>query len=104
MRGFLVPGQNHRFSGHLYYFLYDLPLFQRFQAIKKARDSCSDLGFLAPRVGFEPTTLRLTAGCSAVELPRNACAFPNAQVDIIAIRAVRASEKHVFVMKKEMPS
>ena len=26
---------------------------------------------LAPRVGFEPTTLRLTAGCSAVELPRN---------------------------------
>ena len=27
--------------------------------------------FMAPRVGFEPTTLRLTAGCSAVELPRN---------------------------------
>ncbi len=26
---------------------------------------------LAPRVGFEPTTLRLTAECSAVELPRN---------------------------------
>ena len=26
---------------------------------------------MAPRVGFEPTTLRLTAGCSAVELPRN---------------------------------
>lgn len=26
---------------------------------------------VAPRVGFEPTTLRLTAGCSAVELPRN---------------------------------
>ena len=25
----------------------------------------------APRVGFEPTTLRLTVGCSAVELPRN---------------------------------
>ena len=24
-----------------------------------------------PCVGFEPTTLRLTAGCSAVELPRN---------------------------------
>src|SRR5580765_6032631 len=29
---------------------------------------------LAPRVGFEPTTLRLTAGCSAVELPRNEAA------------------------------
>jgi hypothetical protein len=27
---------------------------------------------LAPRAGFEPATLRLTAGCSAVELPRNA--------------------------------
>ena len=26
---------------------------------------------LAPRAGFEPATLRLTAGCSAVELPRN---------------------------------
>lgn len=26
---------------------------------------------LAPRVGFEPTTYRLTAECSAVELPRN---------------------------------
>ena len=31
---------------------------------------------MAPRVGFEPTTLRLTAGCSAVELPRNV-AFGN---------------------------
>jgi hypothetical protein len=29
------------------------------------------VGFLAPRVGFEPTTLRLTAGCSTIELPRN---------------------------------
>ncbi len=26
---------------------------------------------LAPRVGFEPTTYRLTAECSAAELPRN---------------------------------
>jgi hypothetical protein len=26
---------------------------------------------LAPRVGFEPTTLRLTAECSTVELPRS---------------------------------
>src|SRR5207248_2466958 len=25
----------------------------------------------APRVGFEPTTSRLTAGCSTIELPRN---------------------------------
>jgi hypothetical protein len=27
--------------------------------------------FLALRVGFEPTTYRLTAGCSTVELPKN---------------------------------
>lgn len=27
---------------------------------------------LAPRVGFEPTTVRLTVGCSTAELPRNA--------------------------------
>ena len=26
---------------------------------------------MAPRVGFEPTTLRLTAGCSTAELTRN---------------------------------
>lgn len=26
---------------------------------------------MAPRVGFEPTTYRLTADCSAIELPRN---------------------------------
>ena len=26
---------------------------------------------LAPQVGFEPTTLRLTAGCSTLELLRN---------------------------------
>jgi hypothetical protein len=30
-----------------------------------------DLEILAPRAGFEPATLRLTAGCSTVELPRN---------------------------------
>jgi hypothetical protein len=29
------------------------------------------LVLLAPRVGFEPTTSRLTAGCSTTELPRN---------------------------------
>lgn len=27
--------------------------------------------FLAPRVGLEPTTERLTAACSTTELPRN---------------------------------
>src|SRR5690606_29061588 len=28
-------------------------------------------GRVAPRVGFEPTTSRLTVGCSTTELPRN---------------------------------
>ena len=37
--------------------------------MKKAPDG--RLKNLAPRVGLEPTTLRLTAGCSAIELPRN---------------------------------
>ena len=37
---------------------------------KKDTTQC-DVIFLAPRVGFEPTTLRLTAGCSAAELSRN---------------------------------
>ena len=37
---------------------------------KKARH-ISVLLFLAPRVGFGPTTLRLTAGCSTAELTRN---------------------------------
>ena len=31
----------------------------------------SDYMFLAPQVGLEPTTLRLTAECSAIELLRN---------------------------------
>ena len=30
-----------------------------------------DYMFLAPQVGLEPTTLRLTAECSAIELLRN---------------------------------
>src|SRR5690606_36551846 len=33
---------------------------------------------LVPRAGFEPATLRLTAGCSAVELPRNIGGEPDA--------------------------
>ena len=38
----------------------------------KQKNPTFQLGFLsAPRVGLEPTTLRLTAACSAIELPRN---------------------------------
>ena len=45
---------------------------------EKARSFRSWPGILAPRVGFEPTTLRLTAECSAVELPRNKTALHRA--------------------------
>ena len=53
----------------------------------------SSRSFMAPRVGFEPTTLRLTAGCSAVELPRNFGALSSfvAQESIIDISIFRAS-------------
>ena len=34
-------------------------------------DGCKVLIYLAPRVGLEPTTLRLTAECSTIELPRS---------------------------------
>ena len=39
--------------------------------ITKKEEHRSVLLFLAPPVGFEPTTLRLTAGCSTAELQRN---------------------------------
>jgi hypothetical protein len=35
---------------------------------------------MAPRVGFEPTTNRLTADCSTTELPRNTLDAPALQV------------------------
>ena len=38
--------------------------------VNKQGDSVRRGMNLAPRVGFEPTTLRLTAECSTVELPR----------------------------------
>ena len=33
-------------------------------------------GLVAPRVGLEPTALRLTAACSTIELTRNLSFFP----------------------------
>src|SRR5688572_13203692 len=42
------------------------------------------LSDLAPRAGFEPATLRLTAGCSTVELPRNIQDEPAAGPSILA--------------------
>ena len=42
----------------------------------RLRSRPSMLTKLAPEVGFEPTTLRLTAGCSTVELLRNKFSAP----------------------------
>ena len=39
--------------------------------MKKTRRISDGFNNLAPRVGLEPTTARLTAACSTIELPRN---------------------------------
>ena len=40
----------------------------------KSRSALRPRKGMAPQVGLEPTTLRLTAGCSAIELLRSVCA------------------------------
>ena len=40
---------------------------------------------LAPRVGFEPTTLRLTAGCSTVELRRHKQGIRSSESLVLAL-------------------
>src|ERR1700686_1522783 len=42
---------------------------------------------LAPQVGLEPTTLRLTAGCSAIELLRSVATRSFPKHNIIAVAA-----------------
>ena len=52
---------------------YLLPTRAVFKSKKAGILSDTGLLFLmAPRVGLEPTTLRLTVACSTIELPRNA--------------------------------
>ena len=41
------------------------------RATERANVACKLLDLLAPQVGLEPTTLRLTAGCSTIELLRS---------------------------------
>ena len=40
----------------------------------------------APEVGLEPTTLRLTAGCSAIELLRNLKTFGKSRIIAYPLR------------------
>ena len=41
---------------------------------------------MAPRVGFEPTTNRLTAGCSTTELPRNSSTPESEEAGLYQVR------------------
>jgi hypothetical protein len=46
--------------------------FGRAPRTSRAESSACDSARMAPRVGLEPTTTRLTAGCSTIELPGSA--------------------------------
>ena len=50
-----------------------MPGMERVDEIKKGSISFQNASFIpsAPRVGLEPTTLRLTVACSTIELSRN---------------------------------
>ncbi len=54
---------------------------------------------MAPRVGFEPTTNRLTAGCSTTELPRNSSCAPRRGAGLYQVR--RQGERPGFIPSKE---
>src|SRR5438034_4070002 len=61
-------------------------------------DDANSLKRLAPQAGFEPATLRLTAGCSTVELLRNSARTdrfgPNLNSSESATpRAIRSSDR-----------
>jgi hypothetical protein len=53
--------------------------------------------FMAPEVGLEPTTLRLTAECSAIELLRNLCDLRVTS----PLRAAMASRCALLVITKK---
>ena len=67
---------------------------------EKARSFRSWPGILAPRVGFEPTTLRLTAECSAVELPRNIGGASRPQRKIELYRSASGLQELFWSMAK----
>src|SRR4026209_2231377 len=60
-------------------------------------------GFLlAPRAGLEPATLRLTAGCSAIELPRNmAC---GRRITRGCLTAARSEPSQLLIVAKSRHS
>ena len=48
-----------------------LPLNVGFCGVEDSSGACKSMKNLAPQVGLEPTTLRLTAECSTIELLRS---------------------------------
>ncbi len=52
---------------------------------------------LAPEVGLEPTTLRLTAGCSAIELLRNSCDRVGHRSDVSLAQPTQPLESHRLI-------
>src|SRR5579884_2563418 len=49
---------------------------------------------MAPQVGLEPTTLRLTAGCSAIELLRSVARSGRAAAVVLSVSIISSSIQH----------
>jgi hypothetical protein len=64
----------------------------KFCRIEALGEGCKRLKEKAPQVGLEPTTLRLTAGCSAIELLRSNGTDGQNHRDL---RRLAKAEKHV---------
>ena len=71
---------------------------------KKRSHPSGWLLFLAPRAGFEPATLRLTAGCSAVELSRSVGVDLSSRAVARKVLSARTSLTTVFGMGTGGPS
>ena len=75
------------------------------QGLRRASSADERMGAekerMAPRVGFEPTTSRLTAGCSTTELPRNIGAPSGAALGASLYQVSRARQP---VTRKDIPS
>ena len=56
---------------------------------------------MAPQVGFEPTTLRLTAGCSAIELLRNSGGTRDGRADCLS--GSTAPRRNSSVLRRRPP-
>src|SRR5262249_44266646 len=67
------PGPLHGVTVNLIAAHFGMPEWKTFMLVIGDRgisNAAKSLMEMAPRVGFEPTTSRLTAGCSTTELPR----------------------------------